>query len=380
MADEDIVSQLKSKTKEEVILNINKLRNAIKRKHRHLKQDVLTNEASWAKKLKPVSEPLKKLLESGDRLLVKSEPESEMQSPTSPTFQGKVYMNKPPVTQNSETTDDQMGFQELGTGSEEMLNQNIANTGSPDIYQSFGASGEQLLNTPEGKNLAKEYINNQFQGRIAKEYFLKLINKGKAIDSTYGVRVDGDHWMLGDKLIDIEDDDIIMNGKKYRGTRGLYELIFMSSPNEYVYDESDLENYKAILLDSNVHRVGYSSSGKLRSSRGGKYKNLISVLLSTHEPVQSGKGLKTGFNQGLVSPYFNFANESVGQASNNSSGSSISHSYTEPNIMYWDDPNELVERLRKLGASQEAGNTGHNNEINAIIEELLELENTSALK
>lgn len=102
---------------------------------------------------------------------------------------------------------------------------------------------------------------------------MKLINKGKAIDSTYGVRVDGDHWMLGDKFIDIEDDDIIMNGKKYCGTRGLYELIFMSSPNEYVYDESDLENYKAILLDSNVHRVGYSISGKLRSSRGGKYKN-----------------------------------------------------------------------------------------------------------
>lgn len=126
MADEDIVSQLKSKTKEEVILNINKLRNAIKRKHRHLKQDVLTNEASWAKKLKPVSEPLKKLLESGDRLLVKSEQESEMQSPTSPTFQGKVYMNKPPVTQNSEITDDQIGFQELlGTGSEEMSNQDI---------------------------------------------------------------------------------------------------------------------------------------------------------------------------------------------------------------------------------------------------------------
>lgn len=70
----------------------------------------------------------------------------------------------------------------------------------------------------------------------------------------------------------------------------------------------------------------------------------------------------------------------MGQASNNSSDRSISHSYTEPNIIYWDDPNELVERLSKLGASQEAGNTEHNNEINAIIEELLELENTSALK
>lgn len=40
--------------------------------------------------------------------------------------------------------------------------------------------------------------------------------------------------------------------------------------------------------------------------------------------------------------------------------------------MYWDDPNELVDRLRLLIASQSAGHTGHNNEIISIIEELRE--------
>lgn len=44
----------------------------------------------------------------------------------------------------------------------------------------------------------------------------------------------------------------------------------------------------------------------------------------------------------------------------------------KPNYIYWDDPNELVDRLRLLMASQAAGHTNHNNEIISIIEELRE--------
>ena len=42
------------------------------------------------------------------------------------------------------------------------------------------------------------------------------------------------------------------------------------------------------------------------------------------------------------------------------------------NLVYWDDPNELVYRLRTLIASQAAGNTGVSNEILSIYEELCE--------
>lgn len=43
-----------------------------------------------------------------------------------------------------------------------------------------------------------------------------------------------------------------------------------------------------------------------------------------------------------------------------------------PNIVYeyWDNPNELCDRLRLLVSSQSAGNTNHNQEINSILEEL----------
>lgn len=46
----------------------------------------------------------------------------------------------------------------------------------------------------------------------------------------------------------------------------------------------------------------------------------------------------------------------------------------EQNISYeyWDDPNELVDRLRLLVSSKAAGHSGHNKEIMSIVEELRE--------
>ena len=41
------------------------------------------------------------------------------------------------------------------------------------------------------------------------------------------------------------------------------------------------------------------------------------------------------------------------------------------NYIHWDDPNEIVNCLRLLEASRQAGHNGHNNEI-LIIEELCE--------
>jgi len=40
--------------------------------------------------------------------------------------------------------------------------------------------------------------------------------------------------------------------------------------------------------------------------------------------------------------------------------------------VYWDDPNELVDRLQLLAASYQAGNKSHTNEIMSMLEELRE--------
>lgn len=40
--------------------------------------------------------------------------------------------------------------------------------------------------------------------------------------------------------------------------------------------------------------------------------------------------------------------------------------------VYWNDPNEIVERLKLLISSQSAGHNDHTNEILSIIEEMRE--------
>ena len=54
----------------------------------------------------------------------------------------------------------------------------------------------------------------------------------------------------------------------------------------------------------------------------------------------------------------------------------ISHFMTvtdnKVDYVHWDDPNELVDRLRLLEASRQAGNNSHDNEFLSIIEELCE--------
>lgn len=52
----------------------------------------------------------------------------------------------------------------------------------------------------------------------------------------------------------------------------------------------------------------------------------------------------------------------------------LNHVYNTKTIeyMYWDDPNELVRRLKLLIASYEAGKNSHQNEIVSVINELKE--------
>jgi len=67
--------------------------------------------------------------------------------------------------------------------------------------------------------------------------------------------------MLGEryKRIDLDkNDDIIVDGKRYPGTSGLYELIFKKFPEETICMNADKQKYKSILLATNAHRRCHS--------------------------------------------------------------------------------------------------------------------------
>jgi len=164
------------------------------------------------------------------------------------------------------------------------------------------------------------------------------------MDRMYGVYLDKDGMMLGSKQFDLDKaNNIIIDGVRYIGTLGLYELIFKRIPDDVICTEEDKQKYKSMLLTTNTHRYNHDPHGRVRANKGYKYKHVIAPLMST-ESKKSGKGLPRAMtlNDNAI------------------------------DYVHWDDSNELVDRLRLLEALRQTGHNAHDNEMLSIIEELRE--------
>lgn len=163
-------------------------------------------------------------------------------------------------------------------------------------------------------------------------------------DVPFGVRIQNGKLMLGSAIINVTDKKISVAGRNYVNTKGLHELLFKKSPNSALITDEDRKNYKTMLIDTNVHRRDFDPSKPIKSNKGQKYLEFIKPLFK-EVTIQTGDGI----------PMLKKWRKNV-------------------DFIYWDDPNELVERLKLLVASRDAGNTGLDNEIISIIEELQENE------
>lgn len=178
-------------------------------------------------------------------------------------------------------------------------------------------------------------------GPLASSYLANYLTSGNITDTTYGLNVDSDNsndwkFKIGSENVKIQNDDVVVGDERYKGTAGLWELITLKEPKKY--DSDDLENYKTILTHTNAHRKNYNPEEQLKGSKSVKYKTIIAPLF-----MKTGSGLD------------------VKEVSSN-----------KIDYIRWNDPNELVNKLRILWLSKEAGNTGVHNEIHSIIEELFE--------
>lgn len=177
-------------------------------------------------------------------------------------------------------------------------------------------------------------------GPLADTFIDLLIKKGdtsRAFDKQYGIQYIGGKFIMGETPVTFQNDVITVGGVNYRGTKGIYTLLFHANPAPNSFDEEDLRKYKQILLTTNAHRVDCDPYAEYKYSNSNKFQNIILPLFR-----KRGGSWKV----------------------------SLPNHKTE--YKYWDDPNELVERLHLLMSSRGAGNSGLDNEIYAIEEELRE--------
>lgn len=168
---------------------------------------------------------------------------------------------------------------------------------------------------------------------------LSKLQKENVIDNTYGPYKISNTWKIGSKTFQLNKDDIFIDDNKYKVTPGLLQLIIYKKPRDY--DANDLKVYKEILALTNAHKRNNDPNQGMKGSRAYKYTKIIKNLFKSEKNT-------TFEGQGLM------------------------QTLKKPNYIYWNDPNELVERLKLLLSSQSAGHNNHNNEIVSIIEELRE--------
>jgi hypothetical protein len=281
---------------------------AIREKFKKLKLTNAIEQEDLNRTFKPIIEPLKKIINL-KKAVVKV----------------KKYSNTEDSSQsNEQEQEDQEQDEEEAEEEEER-----------EVRPIDLDTAQQAFGTTKGMRYAQ--IHSKKFGVFAAKYVLLHLQPDKAreLDKTYGIRADGSRWLLGDSNITIKDDIINVANEEIKGSPGLFELLFMKEPDNQIYTNNDLAEYKNLLIITNAHKQRYDFQKQMNSNRGYKYTTIIKPLFS-----------KSVHGNGMTA--------------------------NKARYEYWDNPNELVDRLRLLVSSQAAGNNSHQNEIHSIVEELRE--------
>lgn len=188
----------------------------------------------------------------------------------------------------------------------------------------------------------KTPLNIPAKGLLTRKYLSKLEYDGYKVKKrknshVFGARIENNALKIGSsELIFDDSDNIIINNKVFKGTPGLFELVFNTNPKQF--SKKDLSNFKNICMETNVHRINYSQNKPIYRNTSKKYKHIILRLFPPRKKKSVSEiNLKT-------------ANQS--------------------DVLYYNDINDLVDRMRLLHDVKNAGHTGVDNEMIALVNEL----------
>lgn len=304
---------------ESLITEIKSLSDSIRQKTRALKLGISEREKFISNTLKPIIDPLQVISKN-----------------LSPVFEGDEAIPSFKSEKNKDYAEDDIIEDE-----EDEADNTEAE--EEDYEEGGNTDDSSLSETQKGEpsNLSVLARDIDTKGLLTKKYVMKFLLDTPSVNRryhVYGARMESKGIMIGDSELVVDDDDnLLIKGKTYKGTSGLFELIFKSIPGKFT--RRDLNTYKLICKLTNAHRKKYSHSSPLHRNKSVKYRNVIAKLF----PPKSGKSTGTGL--------------------------SMKNAYNT-NIIYYSNINKLVNRMRLLHEAKLAGHSGVTNEIVALTEEL----------
>ena len=193
-------------------------------------------------------------------------------------------------------------------------------------------------------------------GPLAVNALLEALTK-KSIDLSFGIYAQNGKFKIGDKIINIEDNDITVkdNGgnilKTFEGTPGFWELVTSKDPKPEKYTEEDLSKYRQlVILTNTAYRGNDPEKNNPKSSKSKKWENIIKPIW---EAIKEQKKAE----------YKEFEEPDDPQPG-------TSDIIPGDGLFLPSDPNALIDRFDLLFSSKKAGHTGVRNEIISILDEL----------
>ena len=104
----------------------------------------------------------------------------------------------------------------------------------------------------------------------ALDFYFNHYPKNK-LDTNYGIRYEDGHLMMGSEPVEVEDNKIIVGQNEYPTTNDLWALIMEKNPNMVDIDQETLEQYEKLVNDTNakeyVEENYRGNVGRLRKTR-----------------------------------------------------------------------------------------------------------------
>ena len=185
-------------------------------------------------------------------------------------------------------------------------------------------------------------------GPLAVNALLQAFTK-KNIDTTFGLYAQEGKFKIGNKEVNIEDNDIKVDDTTFEGTPGFWELVTSKNPENYT--EEDLDKYqRLVILTNTAFQNNDPKNNKAKSSKSPKWKNIIKPIWEQIKKQKEEEDYEEEYEE----------DEEFTLSPTKGTGLKILPS----------DPNALINRFDLLFSSKKAGHTGVRNEIVSILDEL----------
>lgn len=301
----------RSLNSETVKKSLIRARAIIKKKIRELHNQRLTFDHRINEEYKPIVEPLKSLVgEKKEHKHVLQKPKKEVKEESEIFEPASIYKTA------NKTAAKRLRFDEPNLSGINLMSPNESGSDSGPSFDSPSKLQESII---------------------------EEVSVRRPSPYTYGFRFEGEKLLLGKYGVTVKNDKYVVNGKSFPISKGLTELLLRENPEQY--DDKDLKVYKNMLSHTSAHKIGYTRNEAIaRNASSNKYNNIIAKLFPNRATRSSSSKSKSSKGGGCIKkPQMDFKTLDRTKKID----------YT-----YWDDPNELVDRLRLLLASQSAGHTG----------------------